>query len=322
MTTIADWAERPNPIDAGATIATARERFLDEPGVSALAVVEAGRAIGVVSRTMILAVDEGRASSDESIRRLMASPRTLAADTPAAEALAALLADGGCADGVVVMQEDRYLGLLTQTSLLRSLNDGARGPAQTEDRRRFVEMLGREVRTPMTGILAVAELLERQPLTADAKAYVQTIIDSSDRLVRLLDDAISLALGETGRLETQAGPVRLRELMDGIQSDWQERRAQNVAVLVSYDGEPDLGVLADAGRMRQVFGHLITAAVKATGQGAVEASLKARVTPEGIRLEGRVADAPAGPASVPPSAVTSSKPCTGPSAPRATSARA
>ena len=291
MTTIADWAERPNPIDAGANIATARERFLDEPGVSALAVVEAGRAIGVVSRTMILAVDEGRASGDESIRRLTAAPRTLAADTPAADALAALLADGGCSDGVVVMQEDRYVGLLTQSSLLRSLNDGARGPAQTADRRRFVEMLGREVRTPMTGILAVAELLQRQPLTADAKAYVQTIVDSSDRLVRLLDDAISLALGETGRLETQAGPVRLRELMDGIQSDWQERRAQNVAVLVSYDGEPDLGVLADSGRLRQVFGHLIAAAVKATGQGAVEASLKARVTAEGVRLEGRVRDA-------------------------------
>jgi CheY-like chemotaxis protein len=79
--------------------------------------------------------------------------------------------------------------------------------------------------------------------------------------------------------------------MDDIQADWTSAERGAVAVLVSYDGDPDLGVMADGPRLRQAFGNLIAAAVKTTRQGAVEASLKARIAPEGVKLEGRVRDA-------------------------------
>jgi len=141
----------------------------------------------------------------------------------------------------------------------------------------------------MSGILAVADLLQRQPLTADAQAYVRTIVASTEGLLRLLAEAIDLAMGETGRLEAKPEPTALRAAVDDVQAGWQTR-ASEVAVLVSYDGDPDLEVMIDGERLRQVFDHLIAAAVKTTRRGAVEASLKAVVTPEGVRLEGRVRD--------------------------------
>jgi len=160
-----------------------------------------------------------------------------------------------------------------------------------EERSRFLDLLGREIRTPLNGVVAVAELLERQPMSPDAQAYVRTIVDSSRALLRRLDDAFDLALGEAGRLEVVAAPVQLREVVDQVQGEWLARKSDGATLLVSYDGEPDLSVVADAQRLKQVFGNLIGHALASTPRGAVEASLKARAAHEGVYIEGRVRDA-------------------------------
>jgi len=289
MTSIAHWAERPQPIEATASIAAAQERFNADPALEALAVVEAGRVQGVASRAVILAADTGLDTASAPVARLIAAPRTLSADAPAADALASLLADGGCGEAVVLLDGERYAGLITRASLLKALEARAAGASEADIRHEFVEMLGREIRTPMSGVLAVADLLQRQPLTADAQAYVRTIVASTEGILRLLAEAIDLAMGETGRLEAKPEPTSLRAAVDDVQAAWQQRSSE-VAVLVSYDGDPDLEVMVDGARLRQVFDNLIAAAVKTTRRGAVEASLKAKAISGGIRLEGRVRD--------------------------------
>ena len=289
MTSIAHWAERPEPVDASATLAQARARFMENAALEALAIVDGGRVLGVVGRAVVLASDDAAATGDAPVVRLMATPRTLPASTPSSDALAALLTDTGCAEAVVLIERDRYAGMITRGSLLKALQARAERNSGSDIRREFVEMLGREIRTPMSGILAVAELLHRQPLTADAQAYVRTIVASTEGLLRLVAEAIDLAMGETGRLEAKPEPMALRTAMDDIQAYWQTQSSE-VAVMVSYDGDPELEVMADAARLRQVFDNLIAAAVKTTRRGAVEASLRAQVVPGGIRLEGRVRD--------------------------------
>jgi signal transduction histidine kinase/ActR/RegA family two-component response regulator len=297
MSIIARWAEHPLPIDAADRIGAVRRRFLDEPELAALPVLSDGRPAGVALRAVVMAIAEDPLTDQSPISRLTARARTLEAGAPAAECLAMLLSDGGGAEPVMLVDGEAYVGLVTQASMARALEEaGQASPppvreADAEAQARFVEMLSREVRTPMSGVLAVTELLQRQPLTSDAQAYVKTIVHAAETVVRVLDDALDLALGESGRLEPSLGAVSLRQAMDEIQADWQARERSNVAVLVSYDGDPDLGVRIDGGRLRQVFSNLISAAVKNTRQGAVEASLKARVLPEGVRLEGRVRDA-------------------------------
>jgi CheY-like chemotaxis protein len=64
-----------------------------------------------------------------------------------------------------------------------------------------------------------------------------------------------------------------------------------VALLVAYDGEPDLAALTDGRRLKQLFDSLIADALRVTPRGAVEATLKAQSGPDGIKLEGRVRDA-------------------------------
>ena len=291
MTLIADWAERPTPVTADATIDAARRIFTGDPALTALAVVSDALPVGLISRTVIMAAD-GELTGAQPVSTLMATPTLMSADAPAAEALDRLIAAGGCAEGVIVVERGEYVGLITQPSLLRALQGRTQAAApRAEDRHRFVEALAREISTPMSGLAAVAQLLQRQPLSDDSQAYVQTILDASETVMGVVGDALDLADGEAGRLHAVPEPMVLRETMDEIQAEWVSRPSANTSVMVSYDGEPELGVMCDRGRMRQVFGNLIAAAVKTTRQGAVEASLKARVLPEGVRLEGRVRDA-------------------------------
>ena len=160
-----------------------------------------------------------------------------------------------------------------------------------DERRRFLELIGREIRTPLNGVVAVAELLARQPMSPDAQAYVRTIVDSSQSLLGRLEDAMDLIAGEAGGMELAPQVVQLRALVDEVQAHWQARRNAGVALLVAYDGEPDLAVLTDGRRLKQLFDSLIADALRVTPRGAVEATLKAQPGPDGIRLEGRVRDA-------------------------------
>ena len=160
-----------------------------------------------------------------------------------------------------------------------------------DERRRFLELIGREIRTPLNGVVAVAELLARQPMSPDAQAYVRTIVDSSQSLLGRLEDAMDLIAGEAGGMELAPQVVQLRALVDEVQAHWQARRNAGVALLVAYDGEPDLAALTDGRRLKQLFDSLIADALRVTPRGAVEATLKAQPGPDGIRLEGRVRDA-------------------------------
>ncbi len=156
MTLIADWAERPTPVEADATIDTVRRMFLDDPALSALPVVARGAPAGLVSRTMALAA-EGELTAGQPVSAVMAMPRLMPADTAAADALERLIEAGGCADGVILVEHGQYVGLITQSSLLRALQGRARHAPAGADPRGWrtasasSRPWGREIRTPMSG---------------------------------------------------------------------------------------------------------------------------------------------------------------------------
>src|SRR5690606_19819084 len=110
----------------------------------------------------------------------------------------------------------------------------------------FLGIMSHELRTPMNGVLAVAELLRRQPLGADAQAHVQTIIDSSETLLRILQDALDLSRAEAGELELSPEPTELRAVMDDVQTLWAPRASQDsITLLVGYEGDTELAAEID-----------------------------------------------------------------------------
>jgi len=275
------------PVAAGSTCGAVLDRFLDQPGCDLLVVTEADRPVGVVGRGAMLAND-----ADRPVREVMTRPLVVDPSMEIDQVCALCLAHNEPVPGVVVVDQARYVGAVPSRALLRHKSDGHDALG---DNRRFLDLISHEIRSPMNGVLAVAELLERQPLSADSQAFVRTILESSQATLRALNDAIELSQAQIGEMTLNAAPVLLRELMDGVQEAWRGRAARDgVTLLAAYDGEPDLSANVDAGRVRQLFDKLVEASLGGAGCGAVEVSLRARRDSNGLKLTGCVRNTAAG----------------------------
>jgi CheY-like chemotaxis protein/signal transduction histidine kinase len=283
MTFIVDLIEYVEPIAPSTRCGTMRDYFADHPGCDLLVVADAGQVVGVVCRSMLRDHD-----ADLTADILMVAPLAIDFDATIEAACDLLLADGEPQPGLVVLRDGFYAGHLTTRALLRNRRQK---PAAEDDNQRFAQMVSHAVRAPLNGVLAVAELLQRQPLSVDSQAYVRTILESGQATLRALNDALELARAEAGNLAFEPQPVQLRGFMDEMAAAWEPRAAQDgVSLMVAYDGDPELSAQTDPARLRQVFDKLIQTALRINRRGVVEASLQAVRTPDGLRLIGRVRD--------------------------------
>lgn len=317
MPTIDVLTERSVPVGPDTLGQDVFARFAREPDTLVIAVVDGDRPVGLVERDALLlkfASEHGRTLfARRPISCLMDDePVVVEASVQLDSFCDAMLAEraSNLLRGFIVTDQGRYRGVGAVVSLLqaasarerrraeealeqaRGLAD-ARAQAQAAARAKsqFLSLISHELRTPMNGVLAVAELLRRQPLGPDAQAYVQTIVDSSETLLRTLEDAVDLTRAEAGELELRPQPVPARQLMDEIQALWAPRAAQDrVNLMVGYEGDTELTCQIDPHRLKQVFNNLIGNALKYARNGVVEAALKAWAEGDRVHLEARVRD--------------------------------
>ncbi|MCD9047679.1 sensor histidine kinase [Luteimonas sp. MHLX1A] len=137
----------------------------------------------------------------------------------------------------------------------------------------FLATLGHEVRTPMTGVLGMSELLLGTPLDERQQRYAESIRDAGEHLLRLVNDALDLARIEAGKLKLDTRPFDLRALLDETLSlmapvahqrglEFRERIAVELPAWVS----------GDVVRVRQILLNLLANAIKFTEHGHVELS--------------------------------------------------
>ncbi|WP_368561751.1 two-component regulator propeller domain-containing protein [Pseudoxanthomonas sp. UTMC 1351] len=155
----------------------------------------------------------------------------------------------------------------------------------SEAKTRFLATLGHEVRTPMTGVLGMSELLLATPLNEQQQRYTTAIQRAGTHLVRLVNDALDLARIEAGKLELQETDFDLHVLINDIaalMAPVAEKRGLSFSNEIA-PGVPRM-VRSDPLRLRQILLNLIGNAIKFTDQGHV-ALRAASLSPESLRLE-------------------------------------
>src|SRR5690606_2054801 len=136
---------------------------------------------------------------------------------------------------------------------------------------RFLATLGHEVRTPMTGVMGMSELLLGTELDARQRRYTESIHGAGEHLLRLLNDALDLARIEAGKLRYDQRPFDLRALLreaNRLTAPMARQRGLEYRSLVSED--VPAWVLGDVVRVRQVLLNLLGNALKFTERGHVE----------------------------------------------------
>ncbi|WP_155844816.1 hybrid sensor histidine kinase/response regulator [Arenimonas oryziterrae] len=155
----------------------------------------------------------------------------------------------------------------------------------SEAKSRFLATLGHEIRTPMTGVLGMSELLLGGELDGAQRHRVLAIQRAGQHLLRLVNDALDLARIESGKLTLQDEPFDLHVLLDEVAAllrPLAEVKRLTFA-LQRGPGTPRV-VRGDAGRVRQILLNLGTNAIKFTDHGEV-AVRSAPSASEGLVLE-------------------------------------
>ncbi|KJV28754.1 hybrid sensor histidine kinase/response regulator [Luteibacter yeojuensis] len=138
----------------------------------------------------------------------------------------------------------------------------------------FMATLGHEIRTPMTGVLGMAELLARTPLDASQQAYVEAVRHSGALLLRLVNDALDLTRIEARRLVLEPECVSPRAVASAaIDLAAATARDKGLSLSLAVDAAVPRTVCADPVRLRQVVQNLVNNAVKFTERGGVSVQL-------------------------------------------------
>jgi CheY-like chemotaxis protein len=136
--------------------------------------------------------------------------------------------------------------------------------------------LAHEVRTPLTGILALGELLAASDLPERERGWATAIKSAAEHLAQLTTVVVDGAKARTPKLPLRHDPFRPRALAEAVSATLAARaETRGLAAETAIGDLPDV-VLGDPVRLRAAVENLIDNAVKFTERGRVELSVKAQ----------------------------------------------
>jgi len=174
----------------------------------------------------------------------------------------------------------------------------------------FLASMSHELRTPFNGIVGMLSvLLQEEGLSQHAREMLTTINRSTEAMLNILDDILTVSKLEEGRLNIKNAPFVLRYALSDVQKLFQVR-CESVGISFetvmtmetsSNKGEKSLRLprdefrgaekmpivyfRGDGGRIRQVLVNLIGNAVKFVNEGTGVANLTCKMCNQISRIE-------------------------------------
>ncbi len=134
----------------------------------------------------------------------------------------------------------------------------------------FLSSISQEIRTPMAGVIGMADYLMTSALDNAQADAAETIAGSAGAVLALIDDVQDFSQLETGFVELAEEPLAPRRLLDGILELLSVQALQNKVRMSAFaDPEVPARVLGDEKRLRQILLKLTSNALRHTRDGEV-----------------------------------------------------
>ena len=158
----------------------------------------------------------------------------------------------------------------------------------------FLANMSHEIRTPINGIVGFASLalLEEGEDREQLEEYIQSVLDCSQNLLRIVDNVLDVAKIEAAALELESEECRLVDLIEPLTGEWRTT-ASNLGLgfdLVVEEGLQEFRLRTALERARQTIDGVVDNALKFTPKGRVDVRVASTVLSEerpGILVEVR-----------------------------------
>ncbi|GGP75940.1 GAF domain-containing hybrid sensor histidine kinase/response regulator [Shewanella ulleungensis] len=148
----------------------------------------------------------------------------------------------------------------------------ARQKAETANlvKSKFLANVSHEVRTPLNGIMGLLDvMLDDETLTSEQQFYLSTMLESSNSLLKILNDILDVSKIEAGKLILISEPFDFNATLESA-CRLMSTNAKSSGLSLDIDlPNSELSLLGDKGRLRQLVLNLLSNAIKFTNKGKV-----------------------------------------------------
>jgi signal transduction histidine kinase len=137
----------------------------------------------------------------------------------------------------------------------------------------FLASLNYEIRTPLTGILGMMELLLETDLNPEQREYALNCHICARDVLQVMNSTLEFSALSANQVVLEETDFQLWEMLGTLVQEFSpQARAKGLVLIGTFDPELPEVVIADEVRIKQLLSYLIGNAIKFTSQGEVEIS--------------------------------------------------
>jgi len=135
----------------------------------------------------------------------------------------------------------------------------------------FLSNLTHEIRTPLNGILGFLQLIEREELKSELQDYINTIKESSERLIRNIENIIYLSKLESKEIKLKIKTENIEEIIDEVITKYEElckKKSLSLEKIMEIDQDYKK-LKTDKEKIKKILIEVLDNSVKFTDKGYV-----------------------------------------------------
>jgi CheY-like chemotaxis protein len=156
----------------------------------------------------------------------------------------------------------------------------------------FLASLNHEIRTPLSGILGMTDLLLETPLSDEQKEYLDSVRLCAENLLDVFNATLEFSALSANRVVADEVEFPIRETLESALTEFvYQAQAKGLRLVRRFeDNLPETGI-ADASRLRQLLMNILRNAIKFTNEGEIDVTASAARQSDGsVQLSIRVRD--------------------------------
>lgn len=140
----------------------------------------------------------------------------------------------------------------------------------------FLASMSHEIRSPLNGVMGMAELLKSTPLNMEQRHLVHTMTQAGETLLHVVNDILDFSKLEAGKLELSPHVFSLNAVLDECIALFTSRsKEKGLALLLRVDPVLAAEYRGDSYRLRQILINFLSNAFKFTERGSVTVEVQA-----------------------------------------------